>query len=317
MGDVLDVGARQGGHGPMIADGHRDRWRRTMRHGRRHPSDDRADIDGSPRDPRATTGATGGRGSSSSTTHPACRAVVAVDADGTAVRRPRVATVNGPVGWIGTIWVAPDQRRAGVGRALTAAVIDAAEAAGCRTLVLVATEAGRPLYEGLGFEVQTWYVDVEAPGLRRRGAASTRAIRAVPARRPRRAMAAPRRAPRPARTAATCSRAFADARRRPASSSDAGGGLAGFVVRAPWGGGATIAPDPDDALAILDARARRTAGPDAPGPGRRPRSRTPTGLARLRPPAGRRPGGRRGSSAASRSTGSPTAIWGQFNHALG
>ena len=28
----------------------------------------------------------------------------------------------------------------------------------------------------------------------------------------------------------------------------------GFMVRAPWGGGATIAPDPDDALALLDAR---------------------------------------------------------------
>jgi hypothetical protein len=29
------------------------------------------------------------------------------------------------------------------------------------------------------------------------------------------------------------------------------GSLGGFVVRAPWGGGATIAPDPDDAMAIL------------------------------------------------------------------
>ena len=51
-------------------------------------------------------------------THPACRAVVAVDGDG----RPfatAVATVNGPVGWIGTVWVAPDRRRGGVGQALT------------------------------------------------------------------------------------------------------------------------------------------------------------------------------------------------------
>ena len=39
------------------------------------------------------------------------------------------------------------------------------------------------------------------------------------------------------------------------------GTLGGFVVRAPWGGGATIAPDPDDAMAILHAR-RLAAGPD-------------------------------------------------------
>ncbi len=34
----------------------------------------------------------------------------------------------------------------------------------------------------------------------------------------------------------------------------ADGSLGGFVVRAPWGGGATIAPDLDAAVAILHAR---------------------------------------------------------------
>jgi hypothetical protein len=33
------------------------------------------------------------------------------------------------------------------------------------------------------------------------------------------------------------------------------------VVRAPWGGGATIAEDPADAMRLLDAR-RRSAGPE-------------------------------------------------------
>lgn len=97
-------------------------------------------------------------------THPACRSAVAVDPDGKPFATA-LATVNGSVAWIGIVWVRPDRRGAGIGKALTASVIDAAEDAGCRTLVLVTTKAGRPLYEGLGFRVQTWYVTVEAPGL--------------------------------------------------------------------------------------------------------------------------------------------------------
>src|SRR6185503_9268719 len=76
-----------------------------------------------------------------------------------------VLSVNGSVGWIGTIFVEPVWRRRGVGMALTQATIDTAESAGCRTLLLVATDAGRPLYEKIGFEVQTWYRILEAPGL--------------------------------------------------------------------------------------------------------------------------------------------------------
>src|SRR3954454_810242 len=86
------------------------------------------------------------------------------DADGTVVGTG-VVTLNGPVAWIGTVFVDPAWRRRGVGRALTRATMDAPDAAGCRTIVLVATDAGRPMYERLGFEVQTWYQPLEAPGL--------------------------------------------------------------------------------------------------------------------------------------------------------
>ena len=95
--------------------------------------------------------------------HPQCAPLIA-EADG-AVVGTGVATFNGPVAWIGTIWVDPAWRRRGLGRALTVATMEAAEAAGCRTFVLVATRVGQPLYEGLGFEVQTWYTIKEAPGL--------------------------------------------------------------------------------------------------------------------------------------------------------
>ena len=84
--------------------------------------------------------------------HPECRPFVA-DADGSIVGSG-VTTINGPVGWIGTIWVDPGWRGRGLGKALTMATVEAAGAAGCRTLLLVATDAGRPLYERLGFEVQ-------------------------------------------------------------------------------------------------------------------------------------------------------------------
>ena len=60
---------------------------------------------------------------------PACRAVVAEDDDG-AIIGTGVATINGAVGWIGTIWVAPQHRRHGLGRALTQWTIDAAESSG-------------------------------------------------------------------------------------------------------------------------------------------------------------------------------------------
>jgi GNAT superfamily N-acetyltransferase len=179
--------------------------------------------------------------------HPQCSAFVA-EMDGSIVGTG-VATANRPVGWIGTIWVDHDWRRRGLGRALTIATMEAAEAAGCGTLVLVATEAGRPLYEGLGFEVQTWYRILEAPGIDGEDTA--------PGARSFRPFDLP--AMHALDLAATGEDrghllgAFAAAntticRDRP------DGTLGGFAVRAPWGGGATIAPDPDDALAILLAR---------------------------------------------------------------
>ena len=109
------------------------------------------------------TGAIAGRISTSRLGTPETHPFVA-EADGEVVGTG-VLSVNGSVGWIGTIWVEPAWRRRGVGMALTQATIDTAESAGCRTLLLVATEAGRPLYEKIGFEVQTWYRILEAPGL--------------------------------------------------------------------------------------------------------------------------------------------------------
>ena len=243
--------------------------------------------------------------------HPQCAPLIA-EADG-AIVGTGVATFNGPVAWIGTIWVDPDWRRRGLGRALTVATLEAAEAAGCRAFVLVATKVGQPLYEALGFEVQTWYRIVEAPGLAPGPTTEPR----PPARRFRpsdlAAMAALDRAATGEERGHLLA-AFASAETTLCVERD-DGSLGGFVVRAPWGGGATIAPDPDDAMAVLTAR-RLAAGPE-----RRVRAGlladNVAGLARLAD-AGwvdvwQAPRMLRGPMP----DWNPGAIWGQFDHAVG
>jgi len=243
--------------------------------------------------------------------HAGCRPFVA-EADG-AIVGTGVATLNGPVAWIGTIWVDPDWRRRGVGLALTEATIAAAEAAGCRTLVLVATDRGRPMYERLGFEVQTAYRIVEAPG-----SAPTAGDRPDARIRPFRpadlhAMAALDSAASGEDRAHLLS-AFADPDSTRCLERD-GGELGGFIVRAPWGGGATIAPGLDDARRILHARRL------AAGPGRHVRAgliaENEAGLAALAEDgwveAWQAPRLIRGDPLVWR----PEAIWGQFNHAMG
>jgi GNAT superfamily N-acetyltransferase len=246
--------------------------------------------------------------------HPACRVFVADDGAG-AILGTGVATINGPVAWIGTIWVASSARGQGLGRALTEAPIEAAQAAGCRTMVLVATDAGRPLYERLGFEVQTWYRTMEAPGL----LGATDEMRPGPgAVRPFRpgdldAMAALDRTAtgEDRRHLLTTFSTPATARVVP----DASDRATGFVIRAPWGGGATIAPHRDDALALLHAR-RVAAGPDR---------RVRAGIL-LENEAGAEALAANGWTEAWRAPrlvrGEPLAwepgdIWGQFSHALG
>jgi predicted N-acetyltransferase YhbS len=234
------------------------------------------------------------------------------EADGEVVASG-VATINGPVAWIGTVWVQRPWRGRGLGKALTQAPIDAADAAGCRTLVLVATEAGRPVYERLGFEVQTWYRTMEAPG---HGGTDTTAASARV--RPWRQTDLDAMAALDLHATGEDRRHLLEAFASPESTrvvDDADGRPAGFVVRAPWGGGATIAPRLEDAMAILAAR--RAAYPTD----RMVRAGivldNEAGAAALEADgwteAWRAPRLIRGDPMAWQ----PTAIWGQFNHAVG
>ena len=252
---------------------------------------------------------------------PQCQPVVAIT-DGEIVGTG-VGTANGLVGWVGTIWVAPDRRGAGLGRALTQAVIDRLESAGCESLLLVATVEGRRLYERMGFELQTTYRILEARGLAADatdGAAAEVGADETVANEVRAFAAGDLHAMAALDATATGEdrahllRRFAN----PASTKvaiAADGIVRGFVVRAPWGGGATIAMDERSAMAILAAR-QRASGPEG---------RVRVGLVaenvegvRALEEAGLRPIW----SAPRLIRGRPLAwrpdwIWGQFNHAVG
>lgn len=57
----------------------------------------------------------------------------------------------GPTGWIGNVAVHPDARGQGLGTAVSEAALVRLRRAGATTMLLTATEMGRPIYERLGF----------------------------------------------------------------------------------------------------------------------------------------------------------------------
>jgi GNAT superfamily N-acetyltransferase len=180
-----------------------------------------------------------------------------------------VGTLNGHVGWLGGILVDAGRRRAGLGRALTEAMCDRLEAAGARTLALVASRMGAPLYASLGFGETTHYHTYEIQGTDAAiRAARDLAVRAWDA-------------ARDLGPAAVLDREASGEDRGHLLRAwgrddgaivveDAAGTIHGFVVRPPFGGGATVADSPSAALALLEHRRLVV------GPGRQVRAGLPT-----------------------------------------
>jgi hypothetical protein len=157
----------------------------------------------------------------------------------------------GASGWVGALGVLPEARRAGVGRALAEAACARLADRGVHTVLLFATDMGRPLYERMGFEP-------EGAATAWRGNAGT-ARTAVDLR-------AVRESDRPALRAidrrATGERreAVLDALALPTGLlAERAGEPAGWAMGSPWGSGVAIcADDPEAGVALLAAAA---AGP--------------------------------------------------------
>lgn len=188
--------------------------------------------------------------------HPGCIPIVAVEDDD--VVGTGVGTIHGSVGWVGTIYVVPERRRRGLALELSRAVVEGLEAAGCRTLALAATPEGRGVYERLGFDEVDWYVTLGPDGIDRPSLRRDPRVRSV--------------GPDDEGAILGLDGAVTGEDRSGTLRACLGtpGGLVlprstgridGFLLRAPWHGAAVIAPEPDDALALLDARLL-DAGPD-------------------------------------------------------
>lgn len=182
-------------------------------------------------------------------TGPGCRLVVACQHD--RVTGVSYAVSFGPTGWIGNVAVDPDARGRGVGTAVSEAAMDWLRQAGVTTMLLTATDLGRPIYERLGFADDGVTYGIWKRDRQPRPAADGEA-RVGPGR-------------------------IADALRQDveATGEDRGSFLstfaarvrtpggqegAGYRIALPWGRGPVIASGPDSARALVTDMLR--AGPD-------------------------------------------------------
>ncbi|MGZ6641213.1 MAG: GNAT family N-acetyltransferase [Solirubrobacteraceae bacterium] len=153
----------------------------------------------------------------------------------------------GATGWIGALGVAPEARRRGVGRALTEHAIARLHDRGAATVLLFATDLGRPLYEHLGFAsdgtATAWrgVAGVPYPGMtvRRLREDDRSAVERLD------------------RAATGELRTVVLDTLRPLSglAAERDGALAGWAARAPYGAGIAICADSDRAGVALQAAA--------------------------------------------------------------
>ncbi|HEY3165374.1 MAG TPA: GNAT family N-acetyltransferase [Candidatus Limnocylindrales bacterium] len=241
---------------------------------------------------------------------PSIRVLVLEDATG--IVGTGVASAHGTVGWVGVIFVMPGRRGSGLGRRMTRAVLDELEARDCRTQVLIASPMGRPIYEREGFTVLDRQVRFAIDGLPPDDGPLDPSVRGFQLEDRAAIETLDRHATGEDR------RAVLGDLVTPESTLVAlgpDGSVAGYLARAPWRGGALIAPDPADALRLLEHRRRST------GPGHKAGAgvlaSNEAGRAALRAAGWEEDLGGMRMIRGEPLVWHPNAIFGQFNGALG
>jgi hypothetical protein len=178
--------------------------------------------------------------------------------------------------------------------------------------VLIATSMGRPVYERERFEVLDEQVRFSIDGLPADAGAPDPLVRPFAADDFGAVVALDRFATREDRLAVLRSLLA------PSSTwvaTDPQGAVRGYLARAPWRGGALIAPDPDDAVRLLETRRRSTGMSGKAGAGLVGSNRV--GRERLRAAGWHEEGSGVRMIRGEPLDWHPEAIWGQFNGALG
>jgi GNAT superfamily N-acetyltransferase len=166
-----------------------------------------------------------------------------------------MATVNGSVGWVGSIFVDAAMRSRGYGRALTEAVCALLDAAGCRTQALIASPFGKPIYDTMGFRVDDHYRILEAGPLAEAPAPPLgRVLRPMRPSDLERIHALDRRATGENRSG------LIDSLAQTGWVVEAGDELRGFLVSILPHEGTIVAPEIDDAVCLLDQLRHRALG---------------------------------------------------------
>jgi GNAT superfamily N-acetyltransferase len=222
-------------------------------------------------------------------------------------------SAHGRAGWVGVIFVEAAARGGGLGRRITRRVIEGLEGRGCRTQILIASAMGRPVYEREGFTVLDRQVRFSIDGL------------------PADAPGPPDPRIRPfvegdrAAIVDLDRWATGEDRRRVldvlvdptttlvAQADD--GSARGFLARTPWRGGGLIAPDPGDAVRLLERRRRSTGISGKAGAG--VLATNEAGRERLRAAGWHEELGGVRMLRGEPLDWHPEAIFGQFNGALG
>lgn len=160
----------------------------------------------------------------------------------------------GETGWIGALGVVPRARGRGLGAALTEACVGWLRERGAETVLLHATEAGRPVYERVGFVAEgrsrAWrggpVTHHATPGLRALRPGDRAALAELDA-----AVTGERRG------------AVLDAiAPLTGLAAERDGRLRGYLLSSPWGAGpAVLADDEEAGLALLAAARGATQGP--------------------------------------------------------